>query len=122
MSHSVTIKAVEIRNPDAIMAAARRLQLPDPKVGLHRLFDGTQRNGHAVKLPGWKEPVILDTTTGEALFDNYNGVWGDEIELDRFVQGYTAEQAAIEARANGYGDITESVEADGTLQVVMSSY
>lgn len=122
MSHSVTIKAVEVRNPDAIMAAARRLNLPTPQEGLHKLFDGTKRQGHAVQLPNWNEKTVFDTKTGEAIFDNYNGAWGDEIELDRFVQAYSIEQASIEARANGYGDISEEVQSDGSVQLTLASY
>jgi len=28
-----------------------------------------------VKLPDWKYPVVFDTNSGEAKFDNYGGRW-----------------------------------------------
>lgn len=122
MSHSVVIKAVEVRDAEALAAACQRCGLEAPKEGLHRLFDRTQRQGHAVKLKNWNYPVIFDLQTGEALYDNYNGDWGNELELDRLIQGYTAEVVSSRARASGYSNITENQMADGTLQLVCADY
>lgn len=122
MSHTVTIKAVEVRNAAALEAACRRCKLDAPQVGLHRLFDGTKREGHAVKLKDWHMPVVFDLTTGEALYDNYNGSWGNESHLDELIQGYAIEAAEAEARLAGYSNITETVEANGDVVVRMEEY
>ena len=69
MSHIVTIVA-EIRDPDAVAAACRRLGLPGPVHGTAALFEG-QATGLLVKLPGWLYPVVCDTASGSVRFDNY---------------------------------------------------
>jgi hypothetical protein len=68
MSHIVTI-ATEIRDPDAVAAACRRLGLPGPVHGTAALFEG-QATGLLVKLPGWFYPVVCDTASGSVRFDN----------------------------------------------------
>jgi hypothetical protein len=50
MSHIVTI-ATEVRDPDAVVAACRRLGLPEPVQGTASLFEG-QATGLLVRLPG----------------------------------------------------------------------
>ena len=85
MSHIVTIKT-EIRDYAAISAACRRLQLPPPIAGTAQLFGG-EVSGLIVRLPDWAYPAVIDTTTGQVYFDNFNGAWGDQVELDRFLQG-----------------------------------
>ena len=70
MSHIVTI-ATEVRDPDAVAAACRRLGLPEPVHGTATLFEG-QATGLLVKLPGWLYPVVCDTATGSVRFDNYD--------------------------------------------------
>jgi hypothetical protein len=122
ISHTLTIKAVEVKNTECLTKACERLTIPAPEEGLHRLFDGTKRQGQAVRLKGWREPVVFDTNTGEALYDNYGGRWGEELELDRLLQAYTIEVAESEARANGYSEISEEVLTDGTVKVLCSSY
>ena len=59
MSHIVTI-ATEVRDPDAVAAACRRLGLPEPVQGTASLFEG-QATGLLVRLPGWLYPVVCDT-------------------------------------------------------------
>jgi hypothetical protein len=58
MSQIVTI-ATEVRDPDAVAAACRRLGLPEPVQGTARLFEG-QATGLLVKLPDWLYPVVCE--------------------------------------------------------------
>jgi hypothetical protein len=114
LSHIVEI-TTEVRDPVAAEAACRRLGLPQP---LHRtveLFSG-QTTGLAVELPGWRYPLICDTETGTLRYDNFGGRWGDERQLERFLQAYAVEKARIEARKQGHS-VTEHLLADGSIRL-----
>lgn len=116
MSHIVTIKT-EIRDPAAVRAACKRLRLQDPVSGKTRLFSG-EVNGLAVQLPNWRYPVVCDTASGQVRFDNYHGRWGDQRQLDRFLQAYACEKAKIEARKKGHV-VTEQALADGSIKLTI---
>ena len=94
MSHIVTIKT-EVRDPAAVAAACRRLALPEPVPGTAQLYSG-QATGLLVKLPDWLYPVVIDTATGQARYDHYEGCWGDERHLHRFLQAYVVERSRLE--------------------------
>ena len=117
MSHIVTI-ATEIRDPDAVAAACRRLGLSEPVQGTATLFEG-QATGLLVKLPGWLYPVVCDTSTGQIRFDNYNQAWGRKEELDRLLQAYAVERARIEARKRGHSVVEQSL-ADGSIKLTIT--
>ena len=114
MSHIVTIKT-ELRDHAAVSAACRRLALPPPLVGTAQLFSG-EATGLIVRLPDWTYPVVIDTTTGQVHYDNYNGAWGDQGQLDRLLQIYAVEKARNEARKKGH-QVTEYVLADGSIKL-----
>ena len=117
MSHLVTIQA-KIRDPIAIAAACGRLNLPAPVQGTAKLFSGDCA-GLLVQFPGWQYPAVIDTQNGEVKFDNYQGNWGDQHHLDRFLQMYAVERAKLEARKNGYA-VTEQSLADGSIKLQIS--
>ena len=114
MSHIVTIKT-QIRDTAAVATACRRLALPEPVHGRADLFSG-QATGLLVQLPGWLYPAVVETATGTVRYDNYNGAWGDEQQLHRFLQAYVVEQARIEARKKSYLTTEQSL-ADGSIMV-----
>jgi hypothetical protein len=114
MSHIVEIKT-QIRDPVAVQAACRRLGLPEALHETVRLFSGSA-TGLAVRLKGWHYPVVFDPTTAQAHFDNFNGQWGNQKELDRFLQAYAVEKAKLEARKNGH-TASERALADGSIKV-----
>jgi hypothetical protein len=76
----------------AVASACRRLGLPEPVIGTAALFSG-EATGLLVKLSGWLYPVVFDTATGQARYDNYEGAWGDPKHLDSFMQMYAVEKA-----------------------------
>jgi hypothetical protein len=117
MSHIVNIKT-KLTDPGGVSAACRRLKLPEPVSGTTRLFSG-QATGLIVRLPGWNYPVVIDTGTGEVQFDNYNGRWGAQAELDKLLQAYTTEKASIEARRAGHS-VAEQVLTDGSIKLTIS--
>src|SRR5271156_2456054 len=109
MSHIVTIKT-KVTDPAALVAACRRLGLEQPIRGTAELFSA-QATGLIVKLPGWQYPVVADVGTGEVKFDNYEGSWGDQAELDKLLQAYAVERAKAEARRAG-NTVTEQTLAN----------
>ena len=70
-------------------------------------------------MPKWRYPVVYDTDSGEAAFDNYAGNWGASFELDRFLQGYAVEKARIEARKRGH-DVLEQPLEDGSIKLTVT--
>ncbi len=114
MSHIVSVKT-EARDPAAVDLACHRLGLPEPARGTARLFEG-EAAGLLVRLPGWLYPVVLDTATGQARYDNYEGLWGDPAQLGRFLQAYAVEMAGLEARRKGYSVAEQALE-DGSIRL-----
>ena len=117
MSHLVTIKT-EIRDAAAVRAACQRLGLAEPVHDTVKLFSG-EVTGLAVKLPDWQYPVVCDTASGQVRYDNFNGRWGDQKHLDKFMQAYAVEKAKLEARRRGHAT-TEQTLADGSIKLVIS--
>ncbi len=116
MSHIVEIQT-RVKDAAAVRAACQRLKLEPPSHGTVRLFSG-EATGLIVKLSDWKYPVVFDTESGEARYDNYNGHWGDQQQLDRFLQAYACEKAKIEARKRGH-TIVEQPLADGSIKLTV---
>ncbi|HVX09957.1 MAG TPA: DUF1257 domain-containing protein [Pirellulales bacterium] len=107
MSHTVTIET-EVKDASAVEAACRRLGHSAPVIGEHTLYSG-RYTGLAVQLPGWHYPIVCDLKTGEINYDNFEGLWGDQQHLDRFLQGYAAEKTRIAARAKGYTAVEQTL-------------
>ena len=117
MSHIVSIKT-EVRDASAVRAACNRLQLLQPVQGTHKLFSG-QATGLGVQLPEWRYPLVCQLETGQLQYDNYSGRWGDQQQLDRFLQSYAVEKAKIEARRQGHS-VTEQALNDGSVKLTVN--
>jgi hypothetical protein len=116
VSHIVVVKT-EIRDAAAVRAACKRLGLAEPVQGSTKLFSG-EVTGLAVQLPEWQYPIVADLATGQLQFDNFGGRWGDEHQLDRFLQAYAVEVARAEARKKGH-TCTEQTLADGSIKLTI---
>lgn len=114
MSHIVQIKT-RVQDPAAVSAACRRLGFSEPVRGTAQLYSGTA-TGLLVQFPGWQYPAVIDTATGTIQYDNFEGHWGDQQQLDRFVQRYSAEKAKLEAQKRGHM-VSEQTLADGSILV-----
>jgi hypothetical protein len=114
MSHIVTIQS-KVRDPATIAAACRRMGLAEPVHGTAKVY-GTEATGLIVQLPGWDYPTVIDTQTGDVRYDNFNGSWGEQAHLDRFMQLYAVEKAKIEARGKGF-QVTEQALGDGSIKL-----
>jgi hypothetical protein len=104
-----------MRDATAVAAACRRLTQPEPAQGTAQLYSG-RATGLIVQLPDWAYPVVIDTDTGTIRFDNYEGAWGHEQHLHRFMQAYVVERARIEARKKSYVTTEQSLK-DGSILV-----
>ena len=118
MSHTVSIRT-QVRDPIAVATACERLSLPAPVHGTTKLFS-SQASGLLVQLPRWRYPVVIDTAKGEIAFDNFNGRWGEQQHLDRFVQIYSVEKAKLEARKQGHA-VSEQLLQDGSIKVLIAA-
>ena len=116
MSHIVRIQT-QVRDATAVFAACRRRQLAEPVAGKHLLFSG-EVEGLAVRLRDWTYPAICQLETGEVQYDNFGGRWGEQRELDQFMQAYAVEKARIEARKRGH-TVTEQSLADGSIKLTV---
>lgn len=115
MSHIVTVKT-QLKDPVAIAAACSRLNLAQPVHGTAQLFAGQTATGLLVQLPGWQYPIAINTSTGEIHHDNYQGHWGDEAQLLKFMQIYAVEKCRLEARKQGHV-VTETQLQDGSIRI-----
>ena len=114
MSHLVTIQA-QVRERAALSLACARLRLGSPVHRTVRLFS-SQETGLAVELPGWRYPVVCQTETGQLKYDNFGGRWGEQKELDRFLQAYAVELVIRQARRQGQTAIEQPLP-DGSIRV-----
>jgi hypothetical protein len=116
LSHVVEIET-EVRDTEAMASACRRLGLAQPQRGTTTLFQ-TVVSGLLVQLQGWRFPIVVSPETGQVKYDNYEGLWGEQRELERFLQIYLVEKVRIEARKAGHS-MTEQVLEDGSIAVEM---
>jgi hypothetical protein len=114
MSHIVSIQT-RVHDPAAVTAACQRLGLPVPTHGTAQLYSG-EASGLLVQLPGWQFPAVLDTLSGTIHFDNFEGRWGDQSQLDKFLQIYAVEKVKLEARKKNL-IATEQTLQDGSIRL-----
>ena len=117
MSHIVKI-TTQVRDPVAVAATCRRLDLSPPVHGTVKLFSG-EVTGLRVELPRWRYPIVCETRTGTLHYDNYNGAWGERTQLDRFLQTYAVEKTRLEARRQGHS-MTEHALPDGSIRLAIT--
>lgn len=116
MSHVVEIQT-EVRDPAAIAAACQRLGLAAPTHGTAKLYSA-EASGWIVQLPGWRYPVVCNTANGEIKYDNFQGHWGDQAQLGKFMQAYAVERSRLVARQQG-NTVYETPLPDGSIKVTI---
>jgi hypothetical protein len=116
MSHIVEIKT-EVRDPVAVSAACRRLQLDTPIRGTTRLFS-QEVTGLQVRLREWLYPLVIQTQTGRLQYDNYEGRWGSPARLDEFLQAYAMEKTRLEALQRGHTCVEQQLP-DGRVKLTI---
>jgi hypothetical protein len=114
MSHIVTIHT-RLHDAVALEAACRRLGLSPAVQGTAHLYSG-EATGLIVQLPGWQYPAVVDVLTGLVRYDNFNGCWGEQAQLDRFLQAYAIEKTRLEARRKGH-TVSEQALGNGSVKL-----
>ena len=117
MSHIVEIKT-EIRDEASVQLACGRLGLPPAERGTFSLFTSTE-TGLGIRLRDWKYPVVANTDTGQLRYDNFNGRWGRQENLDSFLQKYAVERAKLEARKKGHS-VVEQALPNGSIKLTVN--
>jgi hypothetical protein len=118
MSEIVVVK-IQVRDQAALDAACKRLGLAPSYEGHHKVYTKMQ-SGRAVKLTGWKYPVVFDLSTGQGVYDNFEGEWGQQVELDKLLQMYGTEKGKIELRRMGKIPV-ETKRQDGSIVLTCTS-
>lgn len=113
MSHMVEIDTKLTSLPD-ILAAASEVGATVEQNSSQRFYSGDTFTGTVVRLKGWKYGAVIDSE-GALHFDNYNGTWGKQDELEKFQQQYTL-AAFRRATPNRYKIKTKAME-DGRIHV-----
>jgi len=122
VSHIVEIKT-EVRDEAAVQVACSRLHLPRATRGTFQLYSSTE-TGLGIELPNWKYPVVATSNeagklSGQLRFDNYEGRWGPQELLDKFLQAYAVEKAKIEARKKGHSVMEQRLE-NGSVKLTVN--
>jgi hypothetical protein len=116
MSHVVTFES-QLKYPAGVTAACRRLGLVAPVHQTVKLFSG-EATGLTVRLPDWRYPVVIDTTSGHVCYDNYGGRWGEQKHLDAFLQAYAVEVVKAQSRRKGH-TVTEQPLENGSIKLTV---
>lgn len=112
MSHIVTLN-VSIKDKAVLKEVAVRdfgLTVKDRETVT--FFDYSAHSGMTIRLPGWEYPVLV-TDEGELIYDNYEGQWGDQAQLNQLIQNYVV---ACVYKA-GVTAVTSEVLPDGTVKM-----
>lgn len=118
MSKSVFIE-VRILDELAFIKAAKSLSFVQSYSEVKKdikLFS-THHHGISVKFKDWLYPVVFED--GKAVYDNYEGNWGDAKNLDEFMREYTS-FAAINAAEKEGTRITSNTLVDDKRILTMT--
>ena len=118
MSHIVKSK-IEVKNVGCLEKAIEKCGLQNLGNKTHELYGGQRATGIAISLPGWNYPVVINPENGEVKYDNYNGSWGKQQELDKLMQRYSAEVTNEQALMAGF-DVQEQQLENGDLELHMT--
>lgn len=124
MSHIVKVKAIEVKDEAALRAAVQRTEgasfVNDGVKKVHQMYGSQKADGIGVNLKGWRMPAVFNLETKEVKYDNFNGSWGPQSELDDLIHEYTVEatkNAAIADDPTVY--VEEEVLENGDTKVVL---
>ena len=118
MSHTAT---VQTQNSDREIAkkTCEELGYEFMDVKQVSLFQAEHKNlkcEFAFRPKGWQYPVAV-MQDGSAMYDNYNGSWGEQKAFDQFRQKYAENVAVDHAQRQGYRILNRSLNTDGTIQM-----
>lgn len=101
MSHTVKVKSVLNKTPQALKQAVEKMKGTYLGEGEFDLFQTKKEKGLGFHLPGWRYPLVV-RKDGEMVFDDYGGSWGNRKDLEILTKTYTVEAARVGAESAGY--------------------
>jgi hypothetical protein len=119
MSHIVTVKT-QFKDMAVLAKTCIRLGIPG-KFGQkirEKIFQTEAEGVACFKLPGWQFPVVV-SEDGKIRFDNYQGAWGKQEELNKLTKEYAKDFSVGHLQRQGYRVESERVENDGSLVVTL---
>jgi len=123
MSHTVSVKT-QITEPGCIQKAALALgyQCEIAALGkriVEKLFESEVEGIAKVKIPTWQLPIVI-AADGTLQYDNYEGRWGDPVDLEKFKAQYSEELSLEHWQNNGFVLESKVVYQDGTRELVFA--
>lgn len=120
MSHK-TVVQTQFKDRKVLEETCRELGIPCVVAGEGAeveatLYQGPERGVARFELPEWRYPVVVKTD-GSAVFDNYNGQWGNPQELDKVKQGYAKAVTVQKVKSSGLRVVSQQTLANGTIQI-----
>jgi hypothetical protein len=131
MSHTVTTKSVAVKNAalleKAVQALANKgvnINLPNGTTQKPVKLFSESRTGIAVSLDGWNYPVVINTNEGQIYYDNYQGAWGKQAELDALLQEYVRQEAIDLYSSQGFvvDELNTQYLSNGDLELNLKSF
>lgn len=112
MSHIVRIKT-RVRDRDVLKLACQKngieFHIAAKGESIKRNVYSREVSGFAsVTLPGWKYPVVFKES-GDAVYDNSEGMWGDISHLNGLLVSCAEEVAHLEMKRRGYSLLESSI-------------
>lgn len=80
------------------------------------LYQGAETGVAVFKMPGWQYPVVVKAD-GTAVFDNFNGKWGNLEDLNKVRQDYASGVTVKKAQSGGLRVKAQTTLADGSIQL-----
>lgn len=120
MSQTLVCKT-QIKNRERLEGVLRELGVPHEYAAEFRMFDGeTIKNALLFTPEGWRHQVAVPVN-GNLRYDNYEGHWGKEEELDKILQAYSVAELRHQAQLEGY-IVTETKLDNGDIELVAEVY
>ncbi len=118
MSHTQTVK-VAISNKEAFKEAAKEVNAKSFSTEERdvRLYDSVQR-GMFVHFTNWQYPVVV--TNGELRYDNFEGRWGNESDLNAFRQSYATNVIRIAGVSDGKPLVSDTREGNSRILLLQN--
>lgn len=120
MSHVIDLKT-QFHNLDVLQGVcdSRQVQFRKGQV-TEKLFEGPVTGVASFHLKGWKYPAVVQAD-GSCKADTYNGAWGKQSAMDELAHDYGCEVARDFLVSQGCRLECETVEEDGTRELVYLS-
>jgi hypothetical protein len=113
MSHIASVKT-KVKDLQALEAVCRELNIrAEVKTQQVSMYSGEIQAAATLRLPGWTYPVVIQAD-GSVKYDNYNGRWGKQDQLNRVLRRYSERITAQQARRMGLS-VRRHEQPDGSV-------